>query len=114
MVKPLTVGVAVLVLVCFLSVPLGRLAAQEAALTWMVVTYKMQLAEGRPMMMLMGPFPSSSMCDAMLKFAQEGLNRQGLELASSTCRKDVTVVIPDQPVPSGPPPAPAGGDGAGR
>ena len=114
MVKPLTVGVAVLVLVCSQSVPLGRLAAQEAALTWMVVNYKMQLVEGRPMMMLMGPFPSSSMCDAMLKFAQEGLNRQGLELASSTCRKDVTVVIPDQPVPSGPPPAPAGGDGAGR
>ena len=41
MVKPLTVGVAVLVLACSLSIPLGRLAAQEAALTWMVVTYKM-------------------------------------------------------------------------
>ena len=114
MVKPLTVGVAVLVLVCSQSVPLGRLAAQEAALTWMVVTYKMQLVEGRPMMMLMGPFPSSSMCDAMLKFAQEGLSRQGLELASSTCRKDVTVAIPDQPAPSAPPQVPAGGDGAGR
>src|SRR5207244_5749764 len=97
MVKPLTVGVAVLVLACSLSIPLGRIAAQEAALTWMVVTYKMQLVEGRPMMMLMGPFPSSSMCDAMLKFAQEGLSRQGLELASSTCGKDGAVAIQYRP-----------------
>src|SRR5256886_7432826 len=114
MAKPLTVGVAVLVLACSLSIPLGRLAAQEAALTWMVVTYKMQLVEGRPMMMLMGPFPSSSMCDAMLKFAQEGLSRQGLEMASPTCRKDVTVAIPDQRAPRVPNQVPAGGDGARR
>ena len=92
------VGQSVLILAIaaiVLSASLGRVAAQQTDLPWLVITFKLQIVEGRRLIQVMGPFPSAATCEATLKIAQDGLSRQGLEVASSACRTDVTVVVPE-------------------
>jgi hypothetical protein len=105
-------GVFVLAIAALLlSVSPGPLVAQQTSPTWLVVTFKLQMVVGKPMVQVTGPFSTGGMCEAMLKFAQEGLKGQGIETASMVCRNDVTVVVPDQgaPPPASPAPAPAEG-----
>ncbi len=73
---------------------MGRVTAQQPTLYWMVITLKIQLVEGKPLMTLGGPFPSADMCNVSLKAGLEGLKQQGIEPASSGCRTDVTIVVP--------------------
>ncbi len=96
MIKSVVQSVLILAIACIvLSASLGRVAAQQADLTWLVITFKLQIVEGRRMIQVMGPFPSAAACELTLKIAQDGITRQGIEVASSACRTDVTVVVPE-------------------
>ncbi len=77
-----------------MAAPMARATAQEPNPYWMVITLKMQFVEGKPLMMLMGPLPSATLCDAGLKAAIEAQQQTGLEVKSSACRDDVTVTVP--------------------
>jgi hypothetical protein len=89
------------------SISPGRLAAQDTSLAWLVVKFKLSMIEGKPLIQVMGPFPTSSMCDVMLKIVQEGLGKQGLELTSIACRNDITLIVPDKGTTPSPPPSQA-------
>ena len=103
--------VALVLTATVLSISLGPLAAQESSLVWLVVKFKISMIEGKPLLQVMGPFPTSSVCDATLKIAQEGFGKQGLEVTSITCRNDITLVVPDKAAPATPPPPLAQSEG---
>lgn len=90
-----------------LSISPGPLAAQESPSVWLVVKFKLSMIEGKPLIQVMGPFPTSSVCEATLKIAQEGFGKQGLEVTSIACRNDITIIVPDKGAPASPPPAQA-------
>lgn len=111
--KALTGSVIVLALTAvFVVGSPWPLAAQQPQPLWLVVQFKLQIIEGKPMMQIMGPFPSIAICEVTLKAVQEAFAKQGLEVRSAGCRSDVTVVVPEggaaPPAPS-PPPAPSEG-----
>lgn len=97
--------------VIMLSISPGRLAAQEMSSVWLVVQFKISMVESKPLRQVTGPFPSSSLCDTMLKFVQEGFGKQGLEVTSITCRSDITLIVPDKGTPASPPPSQAPSEG---
>ena len=68
--------------------------AQQPGLYWTVMVFKIEMVAGKPLMQILGPFPSESVCQATLVAAVEALRRQGIELASQACRSDVTVTLP--------------------
>jgi len=110
--KGLTPCVVALILTAFVvSISPRQLAAQESSLSWLVVKFKLSMIEGKPLIQVMGPFPTSSMCDVMLKIVQEGLSKQGLELTSIACRNDITLIVPDKGTPASPPPSQAPSEG---
>ncbi len=104
--KRLTPPIVALILAAMvLAILPGRLAAQESSSVWLVVQFKIAMVEGKPLRQVTGPFPSSSLCDTMLKFVQEGFGKQGLEVTSIACRNDVTMIVPDKGAPASPPPS---------
>jgi len=68
--------------------------AQQPDLYWAVMVFKIELVPGKPLMQIAGPFPSETACQAALTGAVEALRRQGIELGSQACRRDVTVTLP--------------------
>ncbi len=95
MIKAVVQSVAILAIVgLVLSGSPGRVIAQQTD-TWLVITFKLQFVEGKRVMQLLGPFPSTALCEGSLKIGLDGLSRQGIEVTSSACRTDVTVVVPE-------------------
>ncbi len=110
--KRLAPCVVVLILTAIvLSISPRPLAAQEPSSVWLVVQFKISMSEGKPLRQVTGPFPSSSLCDTMLKFVQEGFGKQGLEVTSITCRNDITIIVPDKGASPSPPPSQAPSEG---
>lgn len=103
--------VALILTAIVLSISPGPLAAEEQSSAWLVVLFKISMVEGKPLRQVTGPFPSSSLCEVMLKFVQEGFGKQGLEVTSITCRNDVTLIVPDKGTPPSPPPSQAPSEG---
>ncbi|OLC31555.1 MAG: hypothetical protein AUH31_02370 [Armatimonadetes bacterium 13_1_40CM_64_14] len=110
--RGLSTSVVTLILMAIVvSISPGQLAAQEPSSVWLVVQFKISMVEGKPLRQVTGPIPSSSLCDTMLKFAQEGLSKQGLEVTSMACRNDITMIVPDRGAPASPPPSQAPSEG---
>ncbi len=95
MIRAVAQSVAILAIVALMlyGSP-GRVVAQPTD-TWLVMTFKLQFVEGRRVMQLLGPFPSAATCEGALRIGLESINRQGIDVTSSACRTDVTVVVPD-------------------
>lgn len=74
--------------------PTGQVGAQKLGGYWTVITTKLQIAEGRGLMQVMGPFPGPAVCDATLKSILSGLQEQGIAVESSACRQNITIAVP--------------------
>lgn len=103
--------VALILTAIVLSISAGPLGAEESSPVWLVVQFKISMVEGKPLRQVTGPFPSSSLCDTMLKFVQEGFSKQGLDVTSMACRNDITMIVPDKGTPASPSPSQAPSEG---